>query len=244
MAEDSSGRVIDLASARLVDDPPWLSRLMRSEGVIVPNVANAIILLSNDPAITGTLGFNSFTYQHLLLRAPPMTGESPIEMPGPYPRAWDADDTTLFHAYMQRVWHPRFARTVVEDALLAVAASDRFHPILVWLDGLVWDGKPRLDRWLSNAFDAEDSAYTRAIAAKFLIAAVRRLRVPGCKFDTMLILEGVQNLGKSTFCSAIRGSPMPSRLTSPAATRLYRLWGSGASNSRKLKFFSGTSQKP
>jgi predicted P-loop ATPase len=36
------------------------------------------------------------------------------------------------------------------------------------------------------------------VGAKFLVAAVRRVRQPGVKFDTLLVLEGVQGSGKSS----------------------------------------------
>jgi predicted P-loop ATPase len=36
---------------------------------------------------------------------------------------------------------------------------------------------------------AEDSKYTRAVSALMLIAGVRRVRQPGCKFDEMLVWE-------------------------------------------------------
>lgn len=66
-----------------------------------------------------------------------------------------------------------------------------------YLDALVWDEKPRLDRWLIDYAGAEDTAYVRAVARAVLVAAVRRARLPGCKIDAMLILEGPQGIGKS-----------------------------------------------
>lgn len=66
-----------------------------------------------------------------------------------------------------------------------------------YLDALVWDGVPRIDRWLVEYAGVEDSAYVRAVSRAFLIAAVRRVRQPGCSFDTMLVLEGAQGTGKS-----------------------------------------------
>jgi hypothetical protein len=73
------------------------------------------------------------------------------------------------------------------------------HPVLEYLDSLTWDQTPRLGlpwtpealgtpSWLSVYGGAEDSAYTRAVGRLILIAAVRRLRQPGCKFDEMLVL--------------------------------------------------------
>jgi predicted P-loop ATPase len=45
---------------------------------------------------------------------------------------------------------------------------------------------------------AEDTALNRAFGRKTLVAAVRRARQPGCKFDYMLMLEGEQRAGKSS----------------------------------------------
>jgi predicted P-loop ATPase len=45
---------------------------------------------------------------------------------------------------------------------------------------------------------AEDTDYTRAVGKLMLIAAVRRVRQPGCKFDEMMVLENEQGKHKST----------------------------------------------
>jgi putative DNA primase/helicase len=44
---------------------------------------------------------------------------------------------------------------------------------------------------------AKNSPYVRAVCRKFQIGLVRRVRDPGCKLDSMLILEGEQGVGKS-----------------------------------------------
>jgi putative DNA primase/helicase len=175
---------------------PWESRLaVGKDHKVLATVANAMIILANDPGIAGTFGFNEFTSQHLLMRSAP-TSEG-IELPGPYPRPWAAEDVVLIQGYMQRVWSQKFTRSTVEDAIVAEASSHRFHPVVDWLDSLRWDGVKRLDNWLINTFDCENTDYVRAVAAKVLIAAVRRVRQPGCKFDYMLVLEGAQGIGKS-----------------------------------------------
>jgi predicted P-loop ATPase len=88
-----------------------------------------------------------------------------------------------------------FFHTVVEEA----ARRNAFHPVRDYLDGLKWDGVPRLDRWLVNYGGAAETEYVRAVGAITLVAAVRRVRKPGCKFDEMLILEmPTQGKDKST----------------------------------------------
>ena len=84
--------------------------------------------------------------------------------------------------------------------LNAYSRFNRQHPVRERLRLLQneWDEKPRLDTWLIDYCGAEDTLYTRAVGAKWMIAAVRRVRDPGCKFDHVLIFEGPQGIGKST----------------------------------------------
>jgi len=90
-------------------------------------------------------------------------------------------------------------RQTVED----VARQNAFHPVRDYLDGLQWDGTPRLDSWLTTYAQAQDSEFVRAVAAIVLIAAVRRVRQPGVKFDTMLVLEGGQGSSKSSLLATL-----------------------------------------
>src|SRR5262245_44099697 len=88
---------------------------------------------------------------------------------------------------------------IVGDA----ARLNGFHPVCDYLDGLKWDGVKRLDNWLTTYGDAESTKYTQAVGALMLIAAVRRVRQPGCKFDEMLVLESDQGTNRSTALSIL-----------------------------------------
>jgi predicted P-loop ATPase len=87
--------------------------------------------------------------------------------------------------------------------VLDQARQNSFHPVLDYLSGLTWDGQPRLDAWLIDYAQAEDSKYTRAVSSLPLIAAVRRVRQPGCKFDEMLVLEAPQGYNRSSALNAL-----------------------------------------
>jgi predicted P-loop ATPase len=67
-----------------------------------------------------------------------------------------------------------------------------------YLDALVWDGKPRIDRWLIDCAGADDTPHVRAVSRRALVGAVRRVRQPGCKLDEMLVLESPQGMGTSS----------------------------------------------
>lgn len=96
-----------------------------------------------------------------------------------------------------------FFRIVVGNA----ARRDAFHPVCEYLDGLTWDGTPRLDTWLITYGGAADTAYVRAVGALFLTAAVRRVRSPGVQFDELLILESAEGRDKSSALRALCPDP-------------------------------------
>lgn len=78
------------------------------------------------------------------------------------------------------------------------ARRNAFHPVIDYLGGLRWDGVGRIDRWLTTYGGAVENAYTSAVGALMLVAAVRRVRQPGVKFDEMLVLESAQGKDKSS----------------------------------------------
>ena len=89
---------------------------------------------------------------------------------------------------------PKFFETVVKD----LARRNDYHPVCEYLETLKWDETKRIDSWLIDYGRANDTEFNRVVGAIFLIAAVRRVREPGCKFDEMLVLESPQGWGKST----------------------------------------------
>jgi putative DNA primase/helicase len=118
---------------------------------------------------------------------------------------WNDSDLANLKMYFDRhygIWSP----AKIKDALLTAASERVFHPIKDYLDGLpVWDGTERVDRLLIDYFGAEDNPYTRAIMRKTLVAAVARIYEPGIKFDYILVLNGPQGIGKSTFFAKFGG---------------------------------------
>lgn len=96
-------------------------------------------------------------------------------------------------------WRPthEFFLTVVRDQ----AYQNSFHPVRDYLDGLKWDGVKRLDNWLTLYGGVEESEYASAVGMLTLVAAVRRVRQPGCKFDEMMVFESKQ--GRTEKSSAI-----------------------------------------
>ena len=96
-------------------------------------------------------------------------------------------------------------REDLSDVLLAMATKNPFNPIVDYLDALEWDRTERVDALFPRYFGAADGAYERAVGRKLMVAAVRRARQPGAKFDTVPILEGKQGTGKTSALRILGG---------------------------------------
>jgi hypothetical protein len=113
----------------------------------------------------------------------------------------------------------------VQQAIEQSANACRFHPVCEYLDGLL---SPSLDAARAY-FDgiagrlfgakAEDDAIESEIFKRQLIAAVRRVRKPGTKVDTMLILQGPQGFYKSTLLASLFGEYFADSLPRDLADR-------------------------
>lgn len=227
---DSVGNLIDLASRKSAEKSAWFAQLKTgAKGIVLATVSNAVIIFANDPELSGMLAYNEFTCRPVLLRSPPTTAG--LTAAGPFPRSWEASDRTLFQAYFERIHNPKFSSHIIGNAMESVAVGRRFHPVRDYLRSLVWDGVDRIDYWLQKTFGTPDDAYHRAIGSRFLLAAVRRIMRPGCKYDTVLLLEGAQDIGKSRACRALFGDDwftdtLPSDLRGrDAADALTGVWG-------------------
>lgn len=138
----------------------------------------------------GLIGFNEFSGRPYFLKDTPYGGVKGKEVA-------DHDDLALKH---YTACHYRFEPTGVLcfEAHQLVARKHRYHPVKDYLEGLEWDGEERLDGWLESAFRASaPNEYLCAVSRKVLVAAVARIYQPGCKFDYVTVLEGLQGKGKS-----------------------------------------------
>jgi hypothetical protein len=187
------------ASLRVIDGAAhgedWRPRLIaKQNGDPRSLLANVITALRFAPDWAGVLGYDAFALTTMALGARPWErGRNSAEGP----RSWTARDDVLTANWLQHngilVGHD-MAQIGVE----LVAQDNAYHPIKDYLDGLRWDGQPRVGEWLSRYLSADDNCYIRTVGEKFLISAVARVNQPGCKADQMLVLEGGQGVGKSS----------------------------------------------
>ena len=169
----------------------WNQKTLRVENTL----QNIILIIKNDPALQN-IAFNQLTEWLEII------GEIPWEHPTKYWR--DVDDAHLI-SYIDDLYGS-FSQRNYEVALMKVADERIYHPIREMFENLPpWDGEERVDRLLIDFLGAEENAYVRAVTRKMLCAAYQRVYHPGIKFDYILVLNGPQGIGKSTFISRIGG---------------------------------------
>jgi predicted P-loop ATPase len=120
-------------------------------------------------------------------------------------RYWEDSDTIMLKLWVSEHSHFSAPTAIFNEAVVAAALMHPIDPPKTWLDSLQWDGKSRLDRWLTVYLGAPDNKYTNTIGRCTLIAAVARQYNPGSKFDHMLILEGEQGTGKTEAVKILGG---------------------------------------
>lgn len=190
-----AGERIAQAAAEFSDED-WQNGLeLDKSGHVKNTLRNLTLILENDPNLKGVV-FNQ------LLDGMEIKGEVPWNHPSKFWR--DADDAQLI-SYVDAHYGTFSARNY--DIAVTKVADDRaYHPIREFIESLPeWDKAPRVDTLLVDYLGASDTAYVRAVTRKTLCAAISRVLRPGCKFDSMLVLNGPQGVGKSTLIAKLAG---------------------------------------
>jgi putative DNA primase/helicase len=161
------------------------------------SVWNEVLILNNDP------DFANFAFNELANRIQ-VTGKVPWERP-PDNKFWRDADTAQMKALID-IRYLAFSSRNHDVSFVKVADDRRFHPIRDYLDALPpWDGTPRVETLLIRCLQADDTSYVRAVTRKTLAAAVARIYRPGTKFDSVLVMDGGQGIGKSTLFKDLVG---------------------------------------
>jgi hypothetical protein len=142
-----------------------------------------------------SIGLDRFKGQQMVLKNMPWPSE-------PAPREWADSDDAALRSYIE-IKYDITSKQKVMDELQTAMQRQAFHPVRDYLRPLVWDGKKRLETLFIDYLGAANTSYTREVTKKSLVAAVARIMQPGIKFDNMLILVGMQNIGKSKIFRAL-----------------------------------------
>lgn len=167
------------------------------EGTVKCTIAQAEKVIANEPRLTGHIRYDLFA------GTISVTGKLPWRRTTTHPGWNNADDDNL-QAFLSRNLGME-GKDRILTALNTVATRNAFHPVRDYLDPLVWDGVPRLERLFTDVLGAEDTPLNRRLPRMLFSAAVTRIYHPGVKFDYMVTITGPEGIGKSTLFAVMGG---------------------------------------
>lgn len=182
-------------------------------GLIKPTLTNVAIIMQNDKRFNGVVEMNDFTQEAVTRKA--VRSRMSIVPHIPVVDKVNGDLWSDRHDYIVRAmieapagkgksgYGLKVTDRDLKGAIDLAAGQRAFHPVRDYLNGLEWDGKKRMEKLFIKYLGAKDTAYTRGIAKMMLLGGVTRVFEPGHKFDFVVILEGLQGKGKSTFIRTI-----------------------------------------
>lgn len=166
-------------------------------GKVLSVLPNILTILGLPPVTGNVLAYDEF--KDVLMTAPSGTEEwRPIK---------DTDYTAI------RLWLENVAnfypvsREMVRDSVHYLAEANKMDTAQQWLSSLVWDGTPRIERFLPHYMGTIDAEYERSVSLYLWTALAGRVMEPGCQVDMVPILVGTQGLGKSQGVKAIAPDP-------------------------------------
>ena len=172
----------------------WIQRLTRNaKGKIADTKANQNLIMLNDP-ILSHIRYDEFFHR------------DKIDAPELLNRKNKIIDNGALYKISERfesLYEIKIAENKVADMLCGLQSERAFNPVKDYILSAVWDGEPRLDSLLVKYMHAPDTLLVRAQTRKWMVAAVKRVWEPGCKFDYILVLSGPQGVCKSTFFSLL-----------------------------------------
>lgn len=187
-----AGAVVDPETGE-IDMRPQLDLVLMANGSPIMNLDNVVRAIESDPNLRGKIWYDEFLDTIMTT----WQGEE---------RQWKDADDVLMQLYMQRhVGLTRIGLQTCHDAAVVAAFHDTRNECKTWLKSHAWDGVRRLSYLMSEGLGAEENPYTEAVGRCWVMSMVARVFQPGCKVDTVPVLEGTQGAGKSTALRILGG---------------------------------------
>lgn len=165
-------------------------KLIRTEkGKVKQTISNCMLVLRYDPILKKSICRNELTCKTDII------GNMPWKRRGI--NLTNTDENNVKY-YLEKNYELTSERNI-RTALDIIANENSYHPIRSYLEKLKWDGEERIRFALNRFLGAEMNEYTYEVLKLVMLAAIRRIMQPGCKFEIMLCLVGGQGAGKSTF---------------------------------------------
>ena len=212
----------DLEAERAAKAAAAAEKRRNANGAVAPTLGNAVIALRAVQEMAGAFAWNDFSARPEIVRQLPGGRVAPL------PRPLSDLDVSAVTIWLNQTAEMAVSSRTTAEAIRVIADATHFHPVRSYLDRLEWDGTPRIYKWLTYHLGAEDSRLHQVFGARWLIGMVARIFQPGCQFDTALVFESPQGLGKSTTLRTLGGEwftdYLPDLTSKDAMQQLQGVW--------------------
>lgn len=192
--------------------------------IVKCTLANISLILANRAPRPDFLRFDAFAMRIL------WTCDTPWGIKAGTERSSGIEDIVRIKEWFAHEYKIEPSNATLEEALMLIALRHEFHPVKDYLESLEWDGVERLAGAFRRYLGSEmPEPYLSEVSRKFFLGCVARIFEPGCKYDQVVVLEGKQGIGKSTFGNILTGDAwfmdgLPNFHDKDAALNLVGAW--------------------
>lgn len=164
---------------------PWV--MDKDNKKIINHIQNYELFVQNHPKYANKLKYNEF------LQRPELDGKI-------------FDDAALNYLYRDcEIEIGLSSMSNMDKIVKMLPITNSYNPVIDYIKecGKKWDKKERVENLFIDLLEADDTELNKKMTMKWMMAAVKRVLHPGCKFDNILILQGGQGIGKSTICEKL-----------------------------------------
>ena len=126
-----------------------------------------------------------------------LLSHSPEIVENGFVRTWDDFDDKKAISYIYKRYKINNPSMCL-NALALVSKEREYHPIKEQINNIEWDGVSRVEKFLTDVLQCDDTPYTREASRLIFAGGIHRIYKPGCKFDSVPVLIGRQGTGKSS----------------------------------------------
>lgn len=186
----------DLTSTEVAEPLPLPAFERDKWGRIEASISNAAKAVVRPDFVDIDIRFDQFRDE--IMFAPAGSGQW---------QAFTDPDYARLRITMEKRGFKAVGRELIRDVVLLAADEQPFDSATTWLNGLEWDGVPRIEHFYHTHFGTADTPYTRAVSMYMWTALAGRVLEPGIKADMVPILVGRQGCGKSSGVEALSPDP-------------------------------------
>ena len=165
----------------------WRERFaLTGKRVDLRSPANLLLVLREHPALKNSIAWNELLCDIEIGRDIPGVGKA-----GDY---LDLSRRQLLTVFIEQQEGLQASYRMLDNTLLVVAKENPTNAIKRYLEGIKWDGEPRLATWLREYMGVAGTDGRIASAGpRFLLSAVTRIMAPGSGIDSLWIWQATNS---------------------------------------------------